>query len=188
MHKESHPSASKFILRSTYVDDAIDSVSESTEKELIKETEEMVGKGGFLFKEWRVSRRMNEKKEQQLKGENGITGVLGVSWKHMEDVITFTASLNFSPKKRGARSEPDLKRFELPERLPDWLTRRIVLQQTMTIFDPMGLLSPFTIIAKQLLRDTWKLKLKWDEKLPSYMLKKWQEFFTDMYEMFSYKY
>ena len=183
MQKDTHPRASEFILTSTYVDDAIDSVKRETEDDLIEETESMVENGGYHFKEWRVSGREVKEEGQQLKGENGITSVLGTAWNHMEDVFTFVPILNFSKKKRGVRTEPDLKRSEVPERLPDCLTRRMVLQQVMAIYDPMGMLAPFTIIAKQHLRETWKLKLDWDEDMPAYMKKNWCEFFSNMFEM-----
>ena len=43
-----------------------------------------------------VGSQYNASEDVGTKGENGITGVLGTSWKHMEDTITFEVSLNFS--------------------------------------------------------------------------------------------
>ena len=89
--------------------------------------------------------------------------------------------LNFSHKKRGQRTEPDLRREDVPAFLPDILTKRIVLQQVMGMYDPLGLLSPFTILAKILLRETWILKLDWDDHLPKALRLKWVQYFQDMF-------
>ena len=35
----------------------------------------------------------------------------------------------------------------------------------MTLFDPVGLLAPFTIRGKILLQDMWTAGLKWDEEM-----------------------
>ncbi|GFY45635.1 integrase catalytic domain-containing protein [Trichonephila inaurata madagascariensis] len=35
-----------------------------------------------------------------------------------------------------------------------------------TIFDPLHILSPTTLLPKILLQEAWKLKLKWDDPLP----------------------
>ena len=51
----------------------------------------------------------------------------------------------------------------------------------MGIYDPLGLVSPFTLQAKIYLRETWQLKLDWDDPLPACLHKKWIKFFTDMF-------
>ena len=52
----------------------------------------------------------------------------------------------------------------------------------MAIHDPLGLLSPFTLKPKLLLRETWELKLGWDETLPQQLHDKWCSFFVEMFE------
>ena len=113
----------------------------------------------------------------------GRIGVLGVSWSPEEDNISFQATLNFSVKKRGQRTGPNLKREEVPGLLPTTLTKRLVLQQVMGIYDPMGLVSPFTLLAKMYLRETWRLQLDWDDALPPHLYKKWSQFFYQMFEL-----
>ena len=46
------------------------------------------------------------------------------------------------------------------------------------IYDPLGLISPFTIKVRILLRNLWTVepKLEWDDPLPGYLLVEWRKF------------
>ena len=55
------------------------------------------------------------------------------------------------------------------------------MQQVMGIYDPLGLIGPFTLLAKVLLRETWQLGLDWDDSLPPTLYNQWLKFFTDMF-------
>lgn len=46
------------------------------------------------------------------------------------------------------------------------VTRRLVLSLISRIFDPMGLLQPFVMVAKLIFQDLWKTGLKWDDPIP----------------------
>ena len=48
---------------------------------------------------------------------------------------------------------------------PEKLTKRIILSQTNSIFDPLGLIAPFTIKAKFLMKNLWMQKLDWDDEI-----------------------
>ena len=179
MHKEKYPRACQFILESSYVDDLIDSVKNmQCAEKLAKDTEEVLAKGGFFVKCWQSTGASDTLQGGELKeSADGCVGVLGVSWNPADDTINFVVTLNFSKKKHGERTEPKLERESLPESLPSVLTKRLVLQQVMGIYDPMGLVSPFTLLAKIYLRETWQLKLDWDDALPPQLYKKWAHFF-----------
>ena len=46
------------------------------------------------------------------------------------------------------------------------------------IYDPLGLLTPFTVLAKCLFQEMWALKLKWDDVLPddaAELFRSWME-------------
>ena len=106
--------------------------------------------------------------------------VLGVHWIASKDVVLFKVHLNFSPKKRNVRTEPDLLPSQVPRSLPLVLTRRLVLQQVMGVFDPYGILASFMLQAKILLWETWIYHLQWDEELPVTLDKRWRDFFSQM--------
>lgn len=147
------PRAAGMIASSTYVDDIVDSFCDrELANDVVKNVEEILDKGGFHIKCWVFSGESTV--ESQLKGTTEVTKVLGVNWNTERDQIVFEAVLNFSPKRRGERTGLNLKKEEIPHGVPTVLTRRIVLEQVMLIFDPLGLLSPFTFIAKLYLSET----------------------------------
>ena len=51
----------------------------------------------------------------------------------------------------------------------------------MKLFEPFGFLSPFSLLAKSLLRETWVRKLGWDDPLSEQLPNKWVAFFGWMY-------
>ena len=182
MFRDEYPRAAEFILGSSYVDDLIDSVPTPQEAvELAQETEYVLAQGGFRVKCWQSTTERLQGNE--LKRIEGNTGVLGVSWNPKEDSVSTPAVLNFSSKKHGHRTEPNLKIEDLPHRIPDILTKRIVLQQTMSMYDPLGLVAPFTLKAKILLREAWRLELDWDDPLPPKLYQSWVIFFRSMFLM-----
>ena len=44
-------------------------------------------------------------------------------------------------------------------------TRRGILSVTSSIYDPLGIVSPITLLAKKLLQDLCKQGLTWDEEI-----------------------
>ena len=195
--RKSHPKAAEFVVGSSYMDDLIDSVKTKIEaEELARQTNDVLKTGGFFIKCWQFSSNkfaLDAKAQSSttslLKGAvEEETSVLGVDWNPMEDNIHFHVCLNFSHKIRGINSEPNLRKDDIPKSLPSSLTRRLVLRQIMSIYDPLGLLSPFTLKAKLLLRKTWELKLGWDEPMPENLQSDWRKFFVSQFEIESIKF
>jgi hypothetical protein len=83
---------------------------------------------------------------------------------------------------------PNLQLHEIPDGIPDKLTRCIVLEQVVSIFDSLGLVCPFALQAKFYPRETWSLKLGWDDPLPPDLHCKWIQFFTSLFQIQSLKY
>jgi len=75
------------------------------------------------------------------------TTVLGASWDTQADTLSF-------PGK------------PLPDPPARW-TKREVLKHFASIFDPLGLVSPFVIVGKILMQEMWKAELSWDAAIPS---------------------
>ena len=109
MFVDSYPRAADFIPSSSYVDDLIDSVP--TPQDAVKlalDTEFVLAQGGFQVKCWQSTTEQLQGSELK-RTEKGNTGVLGASWNPIEDLISTPAALNFSKKKHGHRTEPNLK-------------------------------------------------------------------------------
>ena len=171
------PRAADIIVNSSYVDDIVDSVPSLPEaRQLTEDMGSILEKGGFSVKEWKFG-GMNS-------GSNeGVLRVLGTIWNPVQDCILFEPRLNFSKKCRGIRIESNITGFEVRDSIPTILTRRMVLEQVMGIFDPLGLLSPFLLMAKVYLRETWILKLGWDDPIPANLYDKWKLFFIKLFEV-----
>ena len=195
------PEAAKLLKKSSYVDDLIDSKpSQSDAIQVAKEVEDMLVKGGFSVKCWQLSversPRVSLKQEDAhiasaeetkalnlLKGTESNLRELGLAWDPEKDFILYEVTLNFSKKRRGVCMGPDLKPVHLPKALPEILTKRTVLEQVMKIYDPLGLVCPFTLLAKLYLREVWSRKLDWDTPLPMDLTKKWIRFFTTLFRL-----
>ncbi|XP_067949746.1 uncharacterized protein [Watersipora subatra] len=128
--------------------------SEAEAKLLADDATQVLKEGGFNIKGW-VFKGNGESME--------TTHVLGVEWSQSQDEIRFTPRLNFSTKKRGKPSGPDIRPQDIPVTLEPPLTNRIVLCQIMRLYDPLGILSPFIIVGKIYLRETWDLGFGWDD-------------------------
>ena len=117
-----------------------------------------------------------------LKGSESNLRVLGLGWNPVEDTVVFEVTFNFSKKKKGTHTGPNLKEADLPQALPLVLTR-IVLAQVMMIFDPLGFVCPYTLLGKIYLRETWSLKLGWDDQLPSNLRSKLVHLFCSLFQL-----
>ena len=58
-----------------------------------------------------------------------------------------------------------------PDSREDQIIKRSTLSAVNSIFDPIGLLTPFTVKVKILLRKIWTYEplIDWDDKLPEHM-------------------
>lgn len=118
-----------------------------------------------------------------LKGTESNLKIFVLGWNPVTDCLLYEVLLNFSKKKRGVRTGPNLKVDDLPVSLPEVLTKRTVLEQVMKIYDPLGLVCPFTLWGKIYLRELWSLKPDWDTPLPARLTAKWVKFFTTMFQL-----
>jgi len=85
---------------------------------------------------------------------NQNSKVLGLFWNSHSDTFTFKASLALTPP----------------------LTKRQILQESARIFDPLGLLSPCTVMIKIFYQKLWLTKGDWDTPIPQYLEKDWYKF------------
>lgn len=53
-------------------------------------------------------------------------------------------------------------------------TKRNVLSEVAKTYDPLGLLSPVTLLGKLFIQKLWNKKLKWDEKMSDVLQQEWK--------------
>lgn len=82
---------------------------------------------------------------------------LGLLWDTETDSFRFTvSSCQSAPTKRG------------------------VLSQVSSVFDPLGVLAPFLLPAKCLMQDLWHKKRSWDEPLDESNRVVWEKWIADL--------
>ncbi|XP_043238933.1 uncharacterized protein LOC122390259 [Amphibalanus amphitrite] len=132
---------------SLYVDDLLSgSDTEQGAVEMFQEAHEIMRAAGMeLSKCNSNSSVLAEKCQKGHVTTESVMKVLGVTWCKEEDVFSFTGD-------------------ELPAGIVP--TKRVVLSMMARIFDPVGFLTPFSVVAKCLFQELWELQLEWDDELP----------------------
>ncbi|GBM43421.1 hypothetical protein AVEN_18595-1 [Araneus ventricosus] len=59
-------------------------------------------------------------------------------------------------------------------------TKRFILQAVGKIFDPLGLITSFTIRVKCLIQDLWSGKIPWDDPLPPHIEREWKSWCEEL--------
>ena len=93
-------------------------------------------------------------------GQNPITKTLGVSWNSTEDVFTLVASPGSS----------DIQA----------ITKRNVLRKVASIFDPLGFVGPFIMVAKILIQELWSRGYDWDNEIQDDVADKIEAWFEQL--------
>ena len=165
MAKENYPQASELLINNTYMDDIINSVDNvETAKKLTNEMETILSYGNFKIKEWIYSHDKTAP-DQDLIPTNTKTAhekVLGIVWNPITDNFCFKINLNVTPKGKKRRPKQNQDTTTNTSKI---LTKRIILSQVNSVYDPLGLASPLTVRAKILMRRLWlhNPKLEWDD-------------------------
>ena len=170
--KDTFPLAAETVLRSTYMDDSMDSVANEDQGiELHRQLSQLLKQAGMHARKWLSNspRVLRDIPLQDRKAEVDLdadylpsTKTLGVWWLSDQDVFTF---------KENAPSS-DVK-----------YTKRNFLKQIATLFDPIGFLAPFTIRAKMLLQQMWMAGLDWDEELTEPLTNAARAWFSELPEL-----
>ena len=141
------------VLRDFCVDDLLTSVIEDdTAKCLVENIIRLMKNGGFNLTKFdsnspEVLEKIPQEKravKKSVEFEDTITRALGMRWNLKEDHFLYFSNV-------------DTKQTVC--------TKRSILKKTASVFDPLGFLTPFTLIAKLILQDLWRLKVEWDEEV-----------------------
>lgn len=158
--KKNYPQAAEVIEKSFYIDDGLfgcDNVPEL--KILCREVEFVLGSGGFTLKGWTSnSKEVEAYMSTNVKGiivigKDDETKVLGLRWNKSTDNLTIAV-------KQLSRQKS--------------VTKRSILKEIATLYDPNGFIAPIIIKAKMIMQDIWRLKqLDWDDVVPQEIEKEW---------------
>ncbi|CAC5403224.1 unnamed protein product [Mytilus coruscus] len=198
-----YPDASKMVIRNSYVDDILQSVESVDNARLItQQTEKMLACGGFRIKHWIISG--NEKCGSTLQFQDSGESVevdldefahekiLGMRWDPKQDLFDFKGRINFSPKYKNVRKGENITKSQIESSVPTSLTPRMVLSQVASVYDPLGLATPYTLAAKVLMRklcienntnDKTITNSRWDYAMSAESRLEWMDFFKELFDL-----
>ncbi|XP_076279059.1 uncharacterized protein LOC143208473 [Lasioglossum baleicum] len=158
----SKPDATKSIIKNSYMDDYL--ISRKSTQETINLARDVIkinARANFEMYGWTsndntVARTLSGvestgNREETRLCERGGEKVLGLYWDTKTDELCFKVDMEKIPTEvtRGLRKP----------------TKREYLRIIMSIFDPLGLLIPFTTKSKLLMQKVWRSGIGWDNPL-----------------------
>ena len=179
--KQTFPEASEEILRNTYVDDFASGKDEVHEAlRLQRSSTELMEQAAFNLTKWssnspELMQAIPEKdraSESLINLESGLSGVypitkaLGLKWKTSSDSFIFMNDTN--PLKSSSET---------------LYTKREVASLAAKVFDPIGLIAPFTVRSKLLLQSLWTQGVGWDDVIPVETSVKWIQWVQELSEL-----
>ena len=99
--------------------------------------------------------------------------VLGMIWDAETDNLQYNA--------KHSSTENFFKFLKL-KKIPEW-TKRLILKLSATVYDPLGLISPFTVKSRSILQTLWKEDLKWDDTVPLTYMTRWNEWLEELFKL-----
>ena len=158
---ESENNFAQKIYSDIYVDNLISSFP--TEKELLNYyhvSKNLLAQASFNLREWNSNSQalkniLTENKEYP----ETTTKVLGLNWNTEQDSIFFEDSNVF---------------------IVDKPTKRTVVSEVSKLFDPLGILLPFTILLRIFIQKLWKANISWDCVLPQNLVLEWEKLVFDL--------
>jgi hypothetical protein len=108
-----------------------------------------------------------------------IGRVLGTSYSVPDDCLTYAGK--FGNVKEWIKGKVDINLDNEP--VQDGWTKRKLTQVSASVFDPLGLISPFLVRSKVIIQEVWKLKIDWDEVIPEAICLPWQSWLDQFTEI-----
>ena len=168
-NQDTFPEAAKSVHRNFYMESS-PTVEEASNK--AKDLVALLAKGGFNLTKF-VSNIAHLPPDLQQSGELAPTDekvipkpdesshVLGLKWNHACDTLVVSRGTSPATNKK--------------------LTQRVVLSVVSAVYDPIGLVAPFTVQARLLLKDIWRLSgQQWDDDLPDEIVTKFNEWSKEL--------
>ncbi|XP_076660299.1 uncharacterized protein LOC143363619 [Halictus rubicundus] len=164
-----YPLAAPILRSSVYVDDVF---MGAPDKQLLEQTRiqvcQLLSRGGFNLRKWAGNdaeclRNIPESTHSHAVDlrifQDSELKVLGVRWMPSDDAFYF-----------------NLQKFAVRQ---EKMSKRELLSEIATLFDPLGWLSPIIIRAKILMQQQWLEKISWDDCVSDNTRESWNTFCKD---------
>jgi hypothetical protein len=159
-YADQFPRAAAVIQDSFYIDDLMFSVDELDDgRELIRQIRLILSAGGFPLRKISsnnpsMTQGLPTGDVEMVTNDSESIKALGHNWFPRQDKMTI--------------SLPAFKSVQA--------TKSSVLSDIASIFDPLGIIGPVTLLAKLFMKELWKLEIDWKSKLPAKLSAQWDEF------------
>jgi hypothetical protein len=164
--------AAESIIKSTYMDDTMDSVeTEEQGRQLYRELSELWRLAGMNARKWmsnsiavldQIPQAERAYEVDLSKSEIPLIETLGLCWKSDTDEFTYC----HLEAKQGEK-----------------ITKRTVLKTVAALFDPLGFLIPFTVRAKMIMQKIWLTALDWDQELPETIVCEIRQWYSELRDL-----
>ena len=182
-YKEEDPQFVDCLKGSFFVDDLVTSCRYSEEAFLLYEkARAWMQEGGFKLRKWKTNVKElyakvcesenehpgkevtahNDPKKDELGLPVSENKVLGLAWDSMENSLQFNFDKIIEDKHKIVP------------------TKRVILSNLASLFDPLGLISPLAVPVKVLFQDLCLTKLDWDDQLLPDKLSRWEEWIQSL--------
>lgn len=146
----------KQLKNSLYMDNLVSCVgSRSEAKQLQQKATQLMSEGKFNLRGWEFGPDPNN--------DNSLS-VLGLSWSLKDDTLAVA---------------------EVKVEATGPVTKRKLLAVANSIYDPLGILAPYTLQWKLLLREVWEGHYSWDQELSEEFLKKYERLMNQLSQITS---
>ncbi|XP_059047668.1 uncharacterized protein LOC131843091 [Achroia grisella] len=150
----------KIINEDFYVDDLI---TGHDDKQILLEVcskiSQVLLSGCFPLRKWTFNHDLEIVTSKELGiGDHQQTKTLGIGWYNTSDELHFTTAVTNVHT----------------------ITKRTILSVLSQIYDPLGLVTPVTIIAKILMQKLWLCKINWDDAVPEPIKLNWLHFLNTL--------
>ncbi|XP_055642528.1 uncharacterized protein LOC129779211 [Toxorhynchites rutilus septentrionalis] len=162
---ENYPLAAPVVRTSFYMDDLLFGCNNiDTLKSTCTQIVAMLHSAGFTLRKFSSnSQNVLEIFHEQLRETRTLLDLdadqtvktLGLLWEPSTDVLSYKIP-TWSPVSR--------------------YTKRIIVSQMSSLFDPLGLLSPVIVLAKMIVQTLWKQDYPWDYCLPPTVQQMWLDY------------
>lgn len=146
-----------------YVDDLLTGANSIEEVRSIRnEIISLLSRGGFSIRQWASNdtRMIHDLSNNTLHANYALENnrsmkTLGILWNICDDKLHYSVQ---------------------PVKTIGIVTKGKILSEVAKIYDPMGLMGPVILYAKQLLQNLWRCGTHWDESVPQNIFTMWSEF------------
>lgn len=169
---DTFPKAKMVILEDFYMDDLLTGGDHPEEViSLVQDLQTILNSGKFPLRKW-------------ISNDDDVIQSIDKKVRAVDDVWNIPVEQSW--KALGLRWHPGSDQYDYKINVCSKgvaITKRSIMAVIASLYDPLGLLAPTTIVAKIFLQKLWMLKVDWDEQLNGEMRDHWIKFQSNLIKL-----